>query len=112
VEFIFFFYFKNLKKSKKNILHSVTFCLTLGITICNTTNTMKINQTKIAKAVGVKPCFINLCLHGKRRPSWKLAKKLGETTNTSPEVWLEGSPEQIIQSIKDGYERLQKVTCI
>lgn len=39
-------------------------------------------------------------LNGQRRPSWAMAKKLAHTTNTKPELWLDGEPERIKQTLE------------
>ena len=60
-------------------------------------------QTKLAKRVGVSDGALSLYLSGKRRPSWTMAKLLAKTTNTTPELWLDGSPSEIrlvLNSIK------------
>jgi len=52
-------------------------------------------QNEIAKRAGVaQPTLANI-ISGRRRPSWKLAKKLAAATGTDPELWLDGTPEQI-----------------
>ena len=52
-------------------------------------------QVEIAKRAGVAQPTIANIMSGRRRPSWKLAKKLAEATGTSPELWLDGTPDQI-----------------
>ena len=60
----------------------------------------KINQSRIAEMAGVTPMCISYLLSGQRRPSWTLAKKLGKVTNTSPVLWLDGTPTQIKKRIR------------
>ena len=61
-------------------------------------------QTKLAKEVGVTPQFIWLILDGRRRPRWPIAKKLAEViTDTTPELWLEGSPAEMKKAIIQHY---------
>jgi len=74
---------------------------------------MKIHQTNIAHKAGVSPCFISMCLSGKKRPSWRTAKKIALATQTDPVVWLEGSPDEIRSAILGnnitlGYKNGQK----
>jgi transcriptional regulator with XRE-family HTH domain len=52
-------------------------------------------QTILSKKSGISEAYISLILSGQRRPSWNNAKKLAQTTNTKPELWLDGEPEKI-----------------
>jgi len=52
-------------------------------------------QTEIAEKVGISDAFMSQLLNGQRRPSWAMAKKLAHTTNTKPELWLDGEPAKI-----------------
>lgn len=54
-----------------------------------------ITQTDIAQRLGVSATFINRLVNGIKRPNWKRAKQLSKLTGSKPELWLEGSPEQI-----------------
>ena len=54
-------------------------------------------QTTLSKKSGISEAYISLILSGQRRPSWKNAKILASTTNTKPELWLEGTIETIKQ---------------
>ena len=56
---------------------------------------MNMTQTQLAAATEVSQAFISLLLSGKSRPSWRVAKRLSAATGTAPELWLEGTPEQI-----------------
>lgn len=56
-------------------------------------------QKKIAERADVSPAFLSLVLAEKRRPSWKIAKRLAEVTGTDPVLWLEGSSQQIRKKI-------------
>ena len=59
-----------------------------------------IRQTQIAKMIGISDSFLSQIMAGKKRPHWKTAKKLAKTTHTTPELWLDGSPEQIRKAIR------------
>lgn len=52
-------------------------------------------QKQIARKAKITSQFINQILSGRRRPSWSVAKRLAVTTNTEPELWLDGKPEDI-----------------
>jgi hypothetical protein len=45
--------------------------------------------------------FLSMVLNGKRRPSWEIAKVLGELTDTEPSLWMEGEPEELKKVISD-----------
>ena len=55
--------------------------------------------TEIAECAGVTTSFISAILKGKNRPSWKIANKISACTGTWPELWLEGSAQQMQQAI-------------
>jgi plasmid maintenance system antidote protein VapI len=57
-------------------------------------------QREIAAALGIKQGTLSNIITGRRRPSWKLAKRLSEATCTNPELWLEGSPQEMSKAIK------------
>ncbi len=55
-------------------------------------------QLALAKEVGVSQPHLNKIIFTDKtgkRPSWRLAKKLAEATGTVPELWLEGTSEEI-----------------
>lgn len=54
-----------------------------------------ITQSYIAKRLGVSATFINRLVNGIKRPNWKRAKELSKLTGSTPELWLDGTPEQI-----------------
>ncbi|KKN75040.1 hypothetical protein LCGC14_0384140 [marine sediment metagenome] len=56
---------------------------------------MAITQKRLAKAAGVTQGMISKFLNGQRRPRWFRAKKLAAITGTAPELWMEGSPDEI-----------------
>lgn len=59
-------------------------------------------QTKIASIVGASQPYINQVVTTKKRPSWKMAKKLSSAVpGTTPILWLEGTPDQIRDAIKN-----------
>ncbi len=59
-------------------------------------------QTKLKKATGYSAAYISDILTGKvRLTSWPTAKKFAAATNTTPYLWLEGTPEQIQTAISD-----------
>lgn len=62
---------------------------------------MKITQTKIAAKAGITQQMVSTILSGKARPSWKTAKKLAAVTSTSPELWLDGKPDDIRATISN-----------
>ena len=59
-------------------------------------------RTEIAKAAGTTPQCVSQILAGKRRPSWSMAKALASATNTTPELWLDGTPEQMRAALDPG----------
>jgi len=56
-------------------------------------------QKEIAAAAGVSIQAVSNILTGRRRPSWKTSKRLAAATNTTPELWLDGTPEEIKAAI-------------
>lgn len=58
-------------------------------------------QKKLAITTGVSQGFICQIIAGLKRPSWQTAKKLAEATSTTPILWLEGTPDQIRDAIKN-----------
>lgn len=61
-------------------------------------NIMK-TQSQIAELAKVSPGAISNILNGRRRPSWTMAKRLAGATGTTPELWLDGSPDEIRQKM-------------
>ena len=59
-----------------------------------------IKQTEIAETAGVSDALVSLILSGQRRPSWRVAKRLASASRTKPELWLEGSPDEIREALK------------
>lgn len=58
------------------------------------------NQTKLADKTNISYAYMCQILKGKRRPSWRIAKKLAAATRTKPDLWMEGSPEKIEGALK------------
>ncbi len=56
-------------------------------------------QYQLAENAGISAAMLSLILKGERRPSWKAAKRLAEVTDTKPELWLDGTPEQIKETL-------------
>ena len=63
---------------------------------------MTIRQKVLAKKVGVCQGMISKYADGSRRPTWGHAKVLAKVTGTTPELWLEGSPGEIRNVLKEG----------
>lgn len=61
------------------------------------------SQKEIAQLAEISDAFLSQILAGLRRPSWKTAKKLSKITFTTPELWLDGSPDQIKSAITEPY---------
>ncbi len=49
---------------------------------------LEINQSKLAKHIGIEPGVINLICNGKRGISASMAKKLAAALGTSTELWM------------------------
>jgi len=56
---------------------------------------MKLTQEKIAKNAGVTQQFVSQCINGLARPRWATAKLMAAASGTTPDLWLDGTPEQI-----------------
>lgn len=52
-------------------------------------------QKEIAEKAKVSNGWLSTAIQAKKRPSWPVAKRLAEATNTSPVLWLEGTEAQI-----------------
>lgn len=55
----------------------------------------RITFTDIAKQLDVTPQYISQLANCTKRPNWKRAKQLSKITNTYPELWLEGTSQEI-----------------
>lgn len=58
-------------------------------------------QKDLAKEANVTDSMISQILAGKKRPSWATSKLLGKASGTKPELWLDGSPSEIKQALKE-----------
>ena len=56
-------------------------------------------QIEIAKTAKVSQGALSNIMNGRRRPSWPASKRLAAATGTAPEIWLEGTPEEIRAAI-------------
>lgn len=62
----------------------------------------RLTQKTIANMVNVTQPYINRLVTCKKRPSWKMAKKLSSAVpGTTPILWLEGTPDEIRAAIKN-----------
>ena len=66
-----------------------------SIFILNSVLVMHPRQKDIAGKVGITPGAVTNIINGRRRPSWRVAKRLAEITGTSPVLWMEGPPEKL-----------------
>jgi len=55
----------------------------------------RILQKDVAEAAGCTQQHLSLILNGKCRPGWELSKRLASSTDSSPILWLEGSPAEM-----------------
>lgn len=60
-----------------------------------------IKITEIAEKANITQGALSNILSGRRRPSWSVAKRLAQVTNTTPYLWLEGAPDEIRSVLKD-----------
>lgn len=65
-------------------------------------------QKQIAEKAGITPAFLNAIIKQGARPAWKTAKRLATVTGTNPILWVEGSPQQIIDAIENMEPPLMK----
>lgn len=52
-------------------------------------------QTELSKIIGISQGYLSQIISKERTPSWRIAKKLAKAVNTSPLLWLEGSPAEM-----------------
>lgn len=57
-------------------------------------------QMDLADKAGISDGYLSLIISGLRRPSWHNAKALAKATGTTPELWLEGSPDEIRAAVE------------
>jgi plasmid maintenance system antidote protein VapI len=64
-------------------------------------------QKELAKALGVKPQYVNALMNGRRRPSPDLAERLELITGICRTVWVWGSNDEKKRSLRDvrGYAK-------
>lgn len=58
-------------------------------------------QIKIAKRAGISAGHLSDIINNKKRPSWSTAKRLAKTTETWPELWLEGDTLSIRTALSE-----------
>ena len=58
-------------------------------------------QVELAKRAGITESMVSFILSGERRPSWDVAKKLAEATNTDPYLWMEYEIREMLKAVKD-----------
>lgn len=62
-------------------------------------------QKQIKDSTGFSASYICEVVNGKvRLTSWPTAKRFAQVTNTSPILWLEGSPEEIKKALTGSRE--------
>lgn len=59
------------------------------------------NQRIIAKIANISEPSLSQFINGSRRPIWKIAKNLAKITKTQPELWLEGTSDEIKQALNN-----------
>ena len=60
---------------------------------------------EIAEAVGVSVAMVSMIRAGKRRMSWRLAKRFSETFGRSPAWWMDASGAKFVRAASRGGER-------
>ena len=59
-------------------------------------------QKIISQRTGFSKGYVSRVINGKTTlDSWSAAKKFAAATNTTPYLWLEGTPEEIQAAISD-----------
>ena len=61
-------------------------------------------QSDLAQAVGCTQSQISRYVNAQRRPPWATAKALGKETGTTPDLWMDGTREQLRYLIRNGQE--------
>lgn len=65
----------------------------------------KMTQQQIAGLACASQSLISAMVTGRRRPSWRMAKRLIQAVpGTTVELWMEGSPEEIRAAIKNAQQ--------
>lgn len=52
-------------------------------------------QINLATRAKISAAHLSYILSGKRRPSWRVAKRLANATRTKPALWMEGTVADI-----------------
>jgi len=65
----------------------------------------KIRSFQIAKKSNISAGFLSEIINGKKRPSYRIAKKIAIVVGISPILLLEGTPKQI----RAAFERFKKL---
>jgi len=58
-----------------------------GVVLRKYINDFEMNQSQLARHIGVRPCVVNEIVNGKRGISIKMAYLLGSSFNTGPALW-------------------------
>lgn len=58
-------------------------------------------QNEIADQIGIKQPTLSNILNGNRGMSWDLAKRFSAVFGNEPGWWMEGTPDQIREAIKE-----------
>lgn len=61
----------------------------------------RINQSEIAKKAAISNSHLSEIIANKKRPSWKVAKRLSVLTGIPIETWMEGTSEQIREALNE-----------
>lgn len=62
---------------------------------------MNATISQIAKQSGISQGFLSNIIAERRRPHYKTAKRLAEATGTTPELWLEGSEDEMRSVVQE-----------
>jgi len=89
------------------IIVNCFFLLTTLFNAVKPVFTMKktFKQKLIARSAGCTQQHLSQIINGKCRPSWQMAKRLAEVTETTPYLWLEGSPTEIKSHLESVHDR-------
>ncbi len=59
-------------------------------------------QSRLARDANYSQQMMSGILDGSRRTLWAGAKRCGKVSNTDTDLWMEGTPKQIMEGIIDG----------
>lgn len=62
---------------------------------------MKMTYAHISRLTGVSLQYVQQCGKTLKRPNWKRAKQFASVTGTTPELWLEGTSEEILEALSN-----------